>query len=126
MKFLRIIPIAMVVIVVLVTDASSAIKMTTLKATPRELVLLMHWGNEVATKEDFLEAKNLGAKHCKKFGKAAGQFSLSLNMGAPSGVVTIKCGAKIQAVSKTLKETSTESPKEAQKRKRSGLLKSWE
>ena len=126
MNFLRMIPIAVAVIAVLATDASSAIKMTTLKATPRELVLLMHWGNEVATKEDFLEAKNLGAKHCKKFDKAAGEFSLSLNMGAPSGLVTIKCGAKIQAVNKTLKKTSTESPKEPKKRKRSRLLKSWE
>lgn len=126
MNVLRMIPIAMAVIVAMATVASSAIKVTTLKATPRELVLLMHWGNEAATKEDLLEAKNLGAKHCKKYGKVAGHTSFSFNMGAPSGVITIQCVANPQAVNMQRKETSTDSPKIPQKKKRSRLLKSWE
>ena len=91
MKILRRIPIAIAFISAMVTVASSATDVTTLEATPHKLVLLLHWGSEPITLEEIEELKRLGAEHCKKFDKAAGQLSVSLNIGSPAGVATIPC-----------------------------------
>ena len=79
------------------TVASSATKVTTLEASPREIVYLLEWGNKVATTEEFRDVMRLGAKHCKKFNKVVGKTNFSLNMGAPSGVVTVPCLDKNEA-----------------------------
>ena len=134
MNFLRMIPIAMVVIGAIVTVALSVIpgdahepssfEVTTLEATPQKLVLLVHWGSKPASVEDFRRVNRLGAEHCKKFDRDAGQTSFSLNIGSVAGEATIPCVGNNKAVNETLKET--ENPKKAQKRKRSPLLKAWE
>ena len=101
MKILRRIPIAIAVISAMVTVASCrtpasdltipASDLTILEATPHKLVLLVPRGSEPDINEQLQEVKRLGAEHCKKFSKRAGDHMFSLNVGSPSAVATITC-----------------------------------
>lgn len=73
------------------TVALSATKVTTQEATPQKIVFLLKWGNEVVTTKEFKDIMQLGAEHCKKFDKVAGETNLSVNLGAPGGVMTVPC-----------------------------------
>ena len=91
MKILRRIPIAIAFISAMVTVAFSATDVTTLEATPHKLVLLLHWGSEPTTREEFEEVIRLGAEHCKEFGKVVGKKLASMNLYSGAGEFTFLC-----------------------------------
>ena len=91
MMILGRITLAIAFVSAMVTIASGAMKVTTQEATPKKIVFLLTWGNEVATVEEFKDIMRRGAEHCKKFDKVAGETHASMNLYAPGGVVTIPC-----------------------------------
>ena len=93
MNILRLIPIAIALSSAMVTVASCQTPdtgVTIQEATPNQIVLLVKWGNK-SLAERLVEIERLADEHCKKFDSVAGKPFLSMNMGAPSGVVTFQC-----------------------------------
>ncbi len=83
--------IAIALVSAMATVASGAMKVTTQEATPQKIVFLLTWGNKAATTKEIKDVMRLGAEHCKKFDKVAGETQLSVNLWAPGGVMTVPC-----------------------------------